>query len=322
MATGRRPFPEKQATQLIAAILSEPAQPPRELNGRVSPGLEAIILKALEKDPARRYQSAKELREDVERLSSTGRVAARRSALRRHWTLAEAHIDAADEEFAAHWNWAKAEEEFRHAVELNPGSSDAQLHYAICLWALRRYDEALPVMEHARQLDPLSPYVNALLAGLLRDSHQDERAIEQYRKMLDLDPKARSAWFGLAIVYADLGRNQESVAAFVKGAQLSGESPERIKALEQALKAEGPRSFWQVQLEQQKKEAPGAPGLALGYASIYARLGEKDHAMEWLERAYAERWPLLCWVNANRVWDPLRSAPRFQDLLRRMNFPP
>ncbi len=95
MATGRRPFPEKQASQLIAAILSQPPQPPRELNGQISPGLEAIILKALEKDPARRHQSAKEVLADLGELSLTGSVAvARRRALTRRGVLAAGFVVA------------------------------------------------------------------------------------------------------------------------------------------------------------------------------------------------------------------------------------
>ena len=76
MATGQRPFPEKQSTPLIASILTEPPQPPRELNGKVPPGLEAIILKALEKNPDERYQSAKQVLEDLGRLSVPGSVVA------------------------------------------------------------------------------------------------------------------------------------------------------------------------------------------------------------------------------------------------------
>ena len=86
MATGRRPFPEKQSSHLIAAILTQTPQPPHKLNGEVSPGLEAIILKALEKNPGERYQSAKEVLEDFGRLSVPGSVVgARKRVARKRW---------------------------------------------------------------------------------------------------------------------------------------------------------------------------------------------------------------------------------------------
>jgi serine/threonine protein kinase len=88
MATGRRPFPDKQPTQLIAAILTQAPQPPRELNGQVSRGLEAITLKALEKKPEQRYQSAKAVLEDLTRLGIPGSVlTAQRPAPRRRWAI-------------------------------------------------------------------------------------------------------------------------------------------------------------------------------------------------------------------------------------------
>jgi TolB-like protein len=101
MATGRRPFPEKQSSRLIAAILTQNPQPPRELNGEVSPGLEAIILKALQKNPDERYQSAKGLLEDLGRLSIPGSaVGVARQAGSRRWVPAAAGVAAVIAVFA------------------------------------------------------------------------------------------------------------------------------------------------------------------------------------------------------------------------------
>jgi tetratricopeptide (TPR) repeat protein len=236
-------------------------------------------------------------------------------------TLAEAHVVFADMKFYSDWDWSGGEAEFRRAVEFDPGSADAQFHYALCLQALGRYDEAMRVMERARQLDPLSPLINAELGELLHNARQDERAIEQYRKTIELDPNYARAYAGLGYVYENLGSYEEAVAAYLKAKSLAGDSPERMPALQDAYRAGGIRGYWWKRLEHRKEAAKRKRVSPVTFASIYARLGEKDRALEWLEQAYQQRSGQLAWLKAKREWDPLRDDPRFQSLLRRMNFP-
>jgi TolB-like protein/Tfp pilus assembly protein PilF len=236
-------------------------------------------------------------------------------------TLAEVHTDTGD--VRAYWDWDfnAGEAEFRRALELDPGSIDAVSHYAGYLHILGRWDEALRAWKRALQLDPVSPTMNLHLLRLFVNMHRYDLAMEQFQKVIDLDPNSAPAYSGIAPAYAALGREGEAVAAWLKADALSGKNPERVKALEAAVKAGGIRAYWSKRLEHLRQDAGRSPVPPLSFASVYVRLGRKDEAMKFLEAAYRQRAPRLVWIKASSVWDPLRSDPRFQDLLRRMRFP-
>jgi tetratricopeptide (TPR) repeat protein len=127
-------------------------------------------------------------------------------------------------------------------------------------------------------------------------------------------------------VYEDLGRYEEAAAAYLKAESLGGRSPEAMKALQNTFGAGGIRAFHRklgeeglAGLKERAKHERVSP---VRFASAYAALGDKDQALHWLEQAYQQRCPTLAWLQVQRQWDPLRPEPRFQDLLRRMNFPP
>jgi TolB-like protein/Tfp pilus assembly protein PilF len=249
------------------------------------------------------------------------RAAARRG-LELDPTLAEAHIYFADEKFYLDWDWAGGEAGYRRAAELDPGSADAVLHHALCLNALGRFQEAFAVMERACQLDPLSPWVNGAHINLLHDAHQDDQAIEQSRRTIELDPNDAGNYLRLGGVYEEQGRQEEAGAAYLKALSLPGASPQQVQACRDAYKAEGLRGYWRRRLEYLKATAEPEHVSPVTFANVNVRLGQKDQALKWLEQAYQERSPQLAWLKVARMWDPLRSDPRFQDLLRRMNFPP
>ena len=236
-------------------------------------------------------------------------------------TLAEVQINLADFKFNVDWDWRGGEAGFRRAVELDPGSADAVFHYALCLRTQGRHDEAIRMMERARQLDPLSLWINQALGVAFYRARQEERAIEQYRKTIELEPKSASTYTFLGNVYESLGSYEEAAAAYLKARSLAGDSTERVQALQDAYRASGIRGYWRKRLEHLKEAAKRKHVSPATFASFYARLGEKDQALAWLEKAYQQRDSRLASLKARRVWDPLRSDPRFQDLVRRMNFP-
>ena len=246
--------------------------------------------------------------------------------------LGEAQLLVGDTKFYWEWDWLGGLAAFRHAAELDPGSAEARAHYGIALYHMGRYQEALPELQRAHQLDPLV-YMNAGPVGaILRKTGQQLRAVEHFKKVIELEPNRAGYYRGLASVYEDLGRHEEAVAAYLNAERLGNPKPEPVKALEEAFAAGGIEAFRKKrealdreqltqnlkQLQQQAKRARVPP---LQFANIYARLGQKDEALQWLERAYQERCPNLFALKENAVWDPLRSDPRFQDLLRRMKFP-
>lgn len=235
--------------------------------------------------------------------------------------LAEAHMVFADVTFHEQWKWTEGLSEFRYATELDPGSIDAQQHYALCLWQLGRFDAAVQEMQRALQIDPLSPGVNLSYASVLRDAHRDAEAIEQYKKTIELEPGYAPPHRELGFLYEDLGRHDDAVEAYLRYENLGVHDSERAAALEQALHSGGLRSYWKKTLDLLQEDANHKYVGPIAFASVYVRLGDKDNAMKFLEQAYQQRNPQLTWLKSQRLWGPLRSDPRFQNLLIRMNFP-
>jgi TolB-like protein len=236
-------------------------------------------------------------------------------------SLAEVHAGLGDVLSTSNFDFAAGEAEYRRAVELDRGSVDAALHYALCLHALRRWAAAIEENKRCIRLDPVSPRTHRQLLRLYADTHQYDLAIQQFQKVVDLDPNVSTAWSEVASVYEALGRERDAIAAYLKADSLSGKKAEMVQELETASRVNGLRGYWTKRLEQLERMAKQSSVSPLDFAGIYVRLGRRDDAIRFLERAWAERRPRLMWVPARAVWDPLRSDPRFQSLLRRMRFP-
>jgi len=247
--------------------------------------------------------------------------AAAQKALELNDQLAEAHMIYADQKNWANWDWSAAESGFRRAMELNPASVEVVGHLGSALEMQGRFDEALPLLERAVLLDPLSPTTNAFLARALFNAHQDLRAMDQYKKMLDFDPNNAGAYAGLGSLYEAEGRNDEAISAYLKAASLGGENIERVETLRRAYKAGGMKGYWKKRFDDLREQATRDRVSPWRFASFCIHAGEKELALEWLERAYDNHSPMLVWLKAERTWDSVRSDPRYQNLLRRMNFP-
>jgi TolB-like protein/Flp pilus assembly protein TadD len=235
--------------------------------------------------------------------------------------LAEAHTNLAEQMCVVDWDWSGGLAEFRRALELDPGNSYVLYHYAWGLDVLGRFDEAIPLYERAVQLDPLS-YSNLVLAVALWNAHQDERAIDQYQKTLDLELNNAATYYNLGSLFEAMGRYDEAVSAYLKGEPFGVDSTERVQALRDAYKAGGIRGFWRKRLEYLKRRAERARVSPLAFARAYTHAGDNEQALSWLEKACQQHTPGLFDLKVERTWEPLRSDPRFQALVRRMNFPP
>ncbi len=147
------------------------------------------------------------------------------------------------------------------------------------------------------------------------------RNVEQCRKTLELNPDMPTAYRWLAESYEQKGLYEQAIEAYLKG-DFSKLGPEAGAALREAYAASGWKGFWRKALdlqEQRAKQRYVAPGV---FAEIYARLGEKDQAFFWLEKAYEERGWSITTLNADPMFDDLRSDPRYADLVRRMGLEP
>jgi TolB-like protein/DNA-binding winged helix-turn-helix (wHTH) protein/Flp pilus assembly protein TadD len=230
--------------------------------------------------------------------------------------LGEAHNSLAFCLDGFDWDFESAGKEFRRAIELNPGYATAHHWYAWHLSLLGRNDEAVVEMRKAESLDPLSIIINADLAELLVLSHSYDEAIRQSRKTIEMDPNFALAHNQLGQAYLQKQMHGEAIAELQKAVQLSEGSPTCMANLARAYAASGKRSEAAKLLSDLKRRSNPGYSHASEIAVIYAALGDKDQAMTWLEKGYEQRFNPGVLLRPG--FDPLRSDPRFQDLVRRI----
>jgi tetratricopeptide (TPR) repeat protein len=230
--------------------------------------------------------------------------------------LGEAHNSLAFCLDNFNWDLDSAGKEFRRAIELNPGYATAHQWYASHLILSGRYDEAIAEMRKAENLDPLSLIIKADLAEFLVIAHSYDESIRLSRKTIEMDPTFALAHNQLAQAYLQKQMNDEAVAELQKAVQLSGGSPTCIANLARAYVASGKRREAVKLLSDLKKRSNPGYLDASEIAVIYVALGDTDQAMNWLEKGYEERFNPSVLLRPG--FDPLRSDPRFQDLLHRI----
>jgi TolB-like protein/Tfp pilus assembly protein PilF/predicted Ser/Thr protein kinase len=236
-------------------------------------------------------------------------------------TLALAHGSVGWIALAYDWQWQKAKESFEKAYELNPNDPDAYrgLHWYFVVAG--RLDEATEMIQTALKLDPLSQAYNNRVAWMYFNSGQVERAIEQRKKTLELDPGYVDAFYGLAEDYLRMSRYLEAIASVEKAMNLDGRTPGLVAMLGRAYALSGRKAQAETLLKELHKRAASEYVLPTFFAEVYASLGNKDEAFRWLEKGYQERNWFMLFLRIAPRWDPLRSDPRFDDLVQRMKYP-
>ena len=240
--------------------------------------------------------------------------------------LAEAHAALGAEKADFEYDWPGAEREFRRAIELDPNYAEAHFRYAWSyLTPLGKSDEAIAEMKKALQLDPFSPMFNTVFGCTYLYARKYDQSQEQFKKAVEFNPDFFVTYAHFAMLYVQLGQYDNAITELTKARLLShldqaikAAAPEEV-ALRQALATEGARGFWQ-QIQRSKEKS-----LYLGEfdgPQVYARLGEKEKALEGLERNYEERRALGTFLNIDPAFDSLRSDQRFAGLVRRMGLTP
>lgn len=219
------------------------------------------------------------------------------------------------------WDWQAAEKEYQRAIELNPDYATAHHWYAEHLAFLGRFDEALSESERARQLDPLSLIIAADKGVILYYSRQYDRAIVQFRSVREMDPYfSRSSL--LRQVYVQKGMFQEILADDDQWRQIYGDTFWMQLEMASVYARTGRQALARqtlAQVEEQNRRRPIDPAM---FVAPYISLGDNDHAFLWLDRAYAQHSNSLATLKVDPLYDPLRSDPRFQDLLRKVRLAP
>jgi TolB-like protein/tetratricopeptide (TPR) repeat protein len=243
-------------------------------------------------------------------------MAAAKKALALDGSLGEAHISLAFCLDAFDWNWASAEREFRRGIELSPGYATGHDWYAWHLAVLGRNGEAVEEVEKAASLDPLSLIVGADLAEELLVAHRYDEALEQSRKTMNMDFFFAPAHFVMGEVLTQKHMNNEAIEELRKAIGLSPGSSAFTANLAYAYAVSGMRAEAMKALNDLKNRSDTGFSNAPQIALVYLGLNDKDKAMVWLEKAYAERFSP--WVLMRPAFDPLLPDPRFRDLLRRL----
>jgi non-specific serine/threonine protein kinase len=248
--------------------------------------------------------------------------AAATKALELDDTLAEAHISLGRIKFYYDWDWADAEKSFRRAIELSPNYPYAHHVYALLLSALGRHTEAIHHSTLAQQCDPVAPLVNGVAGLIYCFARQFETAEEQLRKTLQVEPNFMFAhWILGGLCLVPMERYDEAIVHLQKAIALSGNVAHPRGLLGYAYAKVGRRDDalrTLVELEELSRQRYVAP---VSKAFTYSALGN-ERMWQALEEAYEQRSSSLVWARVFPHWDEVRLQPRFQDLLRRMNFPP
>jgi TolB-like protein/Tfp pilus assembly protein PilF/predicted Ser/Thr protein kinase len=232
-------------------------------------------------------------------------------------SLAEAHVSLGRLKNEYHWDRSGAEREFKRAIELNSSYANAHEGYGFYLTQMGRFNEAIAEEMRAVELDPLSIPNNRNLGYTYYFARQYDKAIEQLQKTLDLDPSFVPAHTVLGSAYLQKSANQQAFAEFEKALSIAPGNTQALWRLGYADAVTGRKAEAQKVLDDLSKKKY-VPALAMGI--IYTGLGQRDKAFQWLEKSYEEHdsGP-FSFVKVYPIFDPLRSDPRFADLLRRMN---
>jgi serine/threonine-protein kinase len=235
-------------------------------------------------------------------------------------SLAEAHTTLAAVKMNYDRDWAGAEREHQRALQLNPGFATGHQRYALYLMYVGRTEESLAEIKRALELDPVSLSINTSLGYRLHYARRYEQAIEHLYKTLELEPNRAQTRSRLGRVYESAGRYAEAIAEFQKARQLE-DSAEILAALGCSLGFAGRSSEARAALTELQARARQQYISPFYFATLYIGLGDREQAFAWLNQAEAEHAAEMSGLKVNPLFDSLRADPRWQALLRRMNFP-
>ncbi|HMB27853.1 MAG TPA: protein kinase [Blastocatellia bacterium] len=226
-------------------------------------------------------------------------------------SLPEAHEAMAVVKWYGDWDWAGAEREFKRALQINPNFVDARVNYTTLLLQQKRFEEALQVIRQAKAYDPASLRAMGKEGDVYLFMRQYDRAIEIFHKVLDLSPDFVPNQRSLSLALSLQGRHQEAIEQLK---QLQTTTDIELKA---GLYARAGRRDESLKLLRELKARAAREYVSpVSLARVYIGLGDKEQALVWLRKAYDERSAYLVNIGVHPAYDPLRSDPRFDELLR------
>jgi tetratricopeptide (TPR) repeat protein len=245
--------------------------------------------------------------------------AAAEKALQLDDTLAEAHASLGYVEWQYEFDWAGAESEYRRAIELNPNYAEAHHQYGNLLSLRGRFDESIAETQRASELDPLSAVITTDIGASLTLQGKYEAARDQFRKASELDPNSYFSRFILGWADIEAGKFREAIP-HLEQARLMDSPPFVTGWLGYAYAAAGETAKAQVTLAELNRMSAHRFVSPFCAAIVYLGLGHKQRALDGLEKAYAARSQWMTFLKVDRILNPLRSEPRFVELLKKVGF--
>lgn len=235
-------------------------------------------------------------------------------------SLADAYVVLGWVGFLYDWDWENAEKNLKRAIELAPNNFETHRAYAHLLSNAGRHEEALAESKRARELAPLTLINAALECQFLFYAGRHDEAIVRLNKILEIDPNFWVAHAFLGRVFTLQGRYDEAVSALSKAKSLAEGSSEPVAQLGYALSKSGRRGEALAALDELKSSAAKNYVPFYFFALIHNGLGEKEDALNYLEKSFQEREAQMTFLKVDTRWDNLRSEPRFIALMKQMNF--
>jgi tetratricopeptide (TPR) repeat protein len=236
-------------------------------------------------------------------------------------SIAEAHANLAMLIMYDDRDWGNAEEKMKIALNLNPSYATAHLWYGwLHLWNAR-FDDAIQELKKAQESDPLSLVINNELGLAYFYDQEYKKAFEQYKKTLEIDPHFIFTYMYLGWGYLQKSMFEEALVQMKKEEDIAkGRNPYietwiGITYLRMGKK-EKVQEILNTLIKKSEQEYVSPYHIAL----IYFSLGESDKGFEWMDKAYQELDYWLNWIKIEPVLDEVRSDPRFETLLEKLNF--
>jgi eukaryotic-like serine/threonine-protein kinase len=237
-------------------------------------------------------------------------------------TLGEAHSSLGWLAWRYQWDWPKAETEFRKALEINPNYVAGREQFTWYLGWAGRGAEALDELDKMGKIDLASRIRTAAASGVYYHRRDYRTLIEVSQKFVSHNPDAWPGYYFLAVGYDGSGQQSDAIANYKKAIEFSKGDSDTIAGLAHAYAASGNRAEAQKILAEFLKQSKTSYVSPYMIATVYADLGDKEKAFEYLEKAYQERSPdIPYFLKADLRLDPLRLDPRFADLMRRVGLP-
>jgi TolB-like protein/Tfp pilus assembly protein PilF len=247
--------------------------------------------------------------------------AAAKKALELDETSAEAHTSLAWAFIFYDFDFEQTLKEFERAIQLNPNYATAHHWYGVTLVMTGQFDRAIAEGKRAVELDPLSLVINANLGTAYFNARRYGEAITQLRKTIEMDPRFDFAHRALGEALQVSGQLNEAIAEYRKAVELS-DNPSSLAHLGQAYARAGQREEAQKILAQLTEEAKSRYVRPYSFAYIYLALGDKERAIDEMERAYREHDAAgAAWVKVDPMLDELRGNPRFEALVQKVFAP-